>query len=165
MILDLESATRKTARFWVSCKSSYILRFQPAILDRPFWIFEIWLIIRNSQSKKPQDTEFHASQIEFCNFDLPYWIRHLRFWKISEYDFIFALLAWFLNSFRKDECYEKITLKIMHIFKILSFLTIFERAYTRRGDFKRFGDFFRVGSNLNYQNKPLINFLLWFLWM
>ena len=36
------------------------------------------------------------------------------------------------------------TLRIMYILKILSFLTIFNKACTKRGDFKRFSDSFRV---------------------
>ena len=36
---------------------------------------------------------------------------------------------------------------------MLSFLAIFERMCTRRGDFKRFGDFFRVSPTLNLHER------------
>ena len=82
------------------------------------------LLIRNQWPEKPQDTEFHASQIEFFHINPPYWIRHIGFWKFFEYYFIFPLLAWFLRTLMKNEYYEKFTRKKMHILKILSCLTI-----------------------------------------
>ena len=44
-------------------------------------IFEVWLLIRNQRPGKPQDIDFHASQIEYCNFDSPSWIfENFRIW-------------------------------------------------------------------------------------
>ena len=78
---DPKLTIQKSPRFWVSCKSSYILRFQSAILDLPFLIFKVWPLIRNQRLRKSQDTEFHASQIEFCNFDPPSWISgNFKIW-------------------------------------------------------------------------------------
>ena len=130
----------------------------------PYWIgyfeflkFDFWF--ETSNPKNPKIAKFMQARLNFAIL-----IRHLCFWKISEYDFIFALLAWFLMNFRRNEYYKKITLKIMHILKILSFLTVFEKMYKRRDDSERFDGFFGVISILNFQNNPLTNFLCWFLW-
>ena len=52
----------------------------------------------------------------------------------------------------------------MHILKILPFVMIFERVYTRRGDSKRFGDFSWISPILSDKNKALTNILRLFLW-
>ena len=42
----------------------------------------------------------------------------------------------------------------MHILKILSFLTIFERLCTTRGDSKRFGNFSGIVPSLIFETSP-----------
>ena len=55
---------KNKVKFRISWKSSYILQFYFAILDRPFRIFEVWLLILSQWSKKRQNIEFHATQID-----------------------------------------------------------------------------------------------------
>ena len=53
----------------------------------------------------------------------------------------------------------------MQILKISSFLIIFKRIWTKRGDSKRFGDFPEGSTILDLENKHLMNILRRYLWM
>ena len=40
-------------------------------------LYQFFIFYFELAAQKPQNTEFHASLIKFCNFDPPYLIRHI----------------------------------------------------------------------------------------
>ena len=56
---DLKSNIHESLTSEDSFKSTHILQFLSAILDRPFWILKIGVLIRNYRSVKPAHTCTH----------------------------------------------------------------------------------------------------------